>query len=282
MRVVLSSVQTSIRSSIRRLVQISIRFFFLLLVAIVGVGRSGADSDALPPSITTAPLSADQVVDNLIRRDEERTQALRHSESTRVYRLSYRGFPSDRDAEMTVDATFDSPSSKSFKIISQSGSKLIIDRVFKRLLDSEKEAIEPEMHARMLLNRDNYNIAMVGFEAPGTNASDKSGQYVLAVYPKERSKYVYRGKVWVDATDFAVTRIDAEPALSPSFWTKKNEIHHEYMKVQNFWLPRRNESISYIRLGGRATLTIEYNDYHVVDSRLLPKTAKASSGGGTR
>jgi hypothetical protein len=222
------------------------------------------------------------VVDNLIRRDEERTQALRHSESTRVYRLSYRGFPSDRDAEMTVDATFDSPSSKSFKIISQSGSKLIIDRVFKRLLDSEKEAIEPEMHARMLLNRENYNIAMVGFEAPGTNASDKSGQYVLAVYPKERSKYVYRGKVWVDATDFAVTRIDAEPALSPSFWTKKNEIHHEYMKVQNFWLPRRNESISYIRLGGRATLTIEYNDYHVVDSRLLPKTAKASSGGGTR
>src|ERR1700683_5820086 len=271
MRVVLSSVQTSIRSSIRRLVQISIRFFFLSLVVIVGVGRSGADSDALPPSITTAPLSADQVVDNLIRRDEERTQALRHSESTRVYRLSYRGFPSDRDAEMTVDATFDSPSSKSFKIISQSGSKLIIDRVFKRLLDSEKEAIEPEMHARMLLNRDNYNIRMVGFEAPGTNASDKSGQYVLAVYPKERSKYVYRGKVWVDATDFAVTRIDAEPAQNPSFWTKKNEIHHQYMKVQNFWLPQRNESVSYIRLGGRATLTIDYNNYHVVDSQVAGK-----------
>src|SRR6202167_2563157 len=280
MRVVLSSVQTSIRSSIRRLVQISIRFFFLLLVAIVGVGRSGADSDALPPSITTAPLSADQVVDNLIRRDEERTQALRHSESTRVYRLSYRGFPSDRDAEMTVDAVFDSPSSKSFKIISQSGSKLIIDRVFKRLLDSEKEAIEPEMHARMLLNRDNYNIAMVGFEAPGTNASDKSGQYVLAVYPKERSKYLYRGKVWVDATDFAVTRIDAEPAQNPSFWTKKNEIHHEYMKVQNSWLPRRNESISYIRLGGRATLTIEYNNYRVRDSGESGNETKASPANG--
>src|ERR1700678_244990 len=282
MRVVLSSVQTSIRSSIRRLVQISIRFFFLLLVAIVGVGRSGADSDALPPSITTAPLSADQVVARLIRKDEERAQALRHSESTRVSRLSYRGFPGDRDAEMKVDATYDSPSSKSFKIISQSGSKLIMDRVFKRLLDSEKEAIEPDMHARMLLNRDNYYIALIGFESPSVNSSDKGPQYVLAVYPKEKSKFLYQGKVWVDATDFAVTRIDAEPAQNPSFWTKKNEIHHEYIKVENFWLPQRNESISYIRLGGRATLTIEYNDYHVVDSRLLPKTAKASSGGGTR
>jgi hypothetical protein len=90
---------------------------------------------------------------------------------------------------------------------------------------------------------------------------------VLDVYPKAKSKYVYRGKVWVDGTDFAVTRIDAEPAQLPSFWTKKSEIHHEYMKVENFWLPRRNESVSYIRLGGRATLTIEYSNYRVTDSR---------------
>jgi hypothetical protein len=253
----------------------------LLVVALFGVCRAGADSSPLPPYITNAPLSLDQVVDNLIRKDEERAQALRHSESTRVYRLSYRGFPSDRDAEMTVEATYDSPSTKNFKIISQSGSKLIIDRVFKRLLDSEKEAAEPEMHARVLLNRDNYDIRLVGFEPSGVNSSGKGSQYVLAVYPKARSKYVYRGKVWIDATDFAVTRIDAEPAQNPSFWTKKNEIHHEYVKVQNFWLPRRNESISEIRLGGRATLTIEYNNYRVTDARLSPNATKASSSVGT-
>jgi hypothetical protein len=88
--------------------------------------------------------------------------------------------------------------------------------------------------------------------------------------------------VWVDATDFAVTRIDAEPAQNPSFWTKKSEVHHEYMKVQGFWLPRRNESVSYIRLGGRATLTIEYNNYRVVNSRPSESAAKASSGAGAR
>lgn len=258
----------------------SIRFFIVLVVILFSCCWAGADSSPLPPSITTAPLSVDQVVDNLIRRDEERGQALRHYECTRVYRLSYRGFPGDRDAEMTVEATYDSPSTKSFKIISQSGSKLIIDRVFKRLLDSEKEAAEPEMHVRTLLNRDNYDIALVGFESSGVNSSNKGSQYVLAVYPKARSKYVYRGKVWVDATDFAVTRIDAEPAQNPSFWTKKNEIHHEYMKVQNFWFPRRNESVSDIRLGGRATLTIEYNNYRVTDSRLLPNVTKAASSAG--
>jgi len=263
----------------------------MLTATLVGAFGASVDSSPLPPSITTAPLSVDQVVDNLVRKDVERAQALRHYESTRVYRLSYRGFPGDRDAEMTVEATYDSPSSdspasKSFRVISQTGSKLIIDRVFKRLLESEKEAAEPEMHARTLLNRGNYDIALIGFESSGVNSSDfnssdKGSQYVLAVYPKVRSKYVYRGKVWVDATDFAVTRIDAEPAQNPSFWTKKSEIHHEYMKVQDFWLPRRNQSVSYIRLGGRATLTIEYNNYRVTDSRPSGNAA-SSSGVGAR
>ena len=239
------------------------RLFFLLLATLAGAFAAAADSDPLPPSITTAPLSVDQVVNNLIRRDIERAQALSQSESTRVYHLSYRGFPGDRDAEMTVEATYDSPSTKRFQVVSQTGSNLVINRVFKRLLDSEKEAAAPEMHARTLLNRDNYSFALIGFEP-----SEQGSQYVLAVYPKEKSKYVYRGTVWVDGTDFAVTRIDAEPAQNPSFWTKKNEIHHEYMKVGDFWLPRSNESVSYIRLGGRATLTIEYKNYRVSTSGL--------------
>src|SRR5579864_6333704 len=89
------------------------------------------DSKAPSPPVS---LPADQVIDNLIRNNEERAKALLHSEAIRVYRLTYRGFPSDREAEMTVQATYDSPSSKEFKVISQSGSKLVQDRVFKRLL----------------------------------------------------------------------------------------------------------------------------------------------------
>jgi len=197
-------------------------------------------------------------VDNLVRKNQERAQALMHSEGTRVYHLAYRGFPSDRDAEMTVKATYDSPSSKEFKIVSESGSKLILNRVFKKLLESEKEAAQPAINARTQLNRDNYDFELLGYEP-----SNPGGQYVFRVNPKSISKYVYRGKVWVDGVDFAVTRIEVEPTQNPSFWTKKSEIHHEYKKVGAFWLPARNESVSYIRLGGRATLTIEYKDYHV-------------------
>ena len=230
------------------------------LIAIPAPSLLAGDADASAP--VNAPLTTDQVVDNLIRRNQERAQALLHSQATRVYRLTYKGFPSDREAEMTVEATYDSPSSKAFKIVSQSGSKVVQERVFKKLLESEQEAVQPEMSAHTQLNRDNYNFQLVGYEPSATGA-----QYVLQVSPKSKTKYVYRGKVWVDGNDFAVTHIEAEPAQNPSFWTKKSEIRHDYKKVESFWLPVRNESVSYVRLGGRATLTIEYKDYRVTEAR---------------
>ena len=236
-----------------------------LAVAVILSKSSAAESAGSSPAIGKPPLALDQVVDNLVRKNQERAQALLHSEATRVYRLAYAGFPGDREAEMTVEAIYDRPSSKQFKVVSQSGSKLILNRVFKKLLDSEQEAAQPVISARTQLNRDNYNFEWVAYEP--AKPGQASGQYELRVSPKSNTKYVYRGLVWVDATDFAVTRIEAEPAQNPSFWTKKSEIHHEYQKFQGFWLPVKNESISYIRLGGRATLTIEYKNYRVTDAR---------------
>lgn len=228
-----------------------------VMLSSVLAGQAVVSGDAKTPP--AAPLSLDQVVDNLVTRNAQRSRNLLHSEATRVYHLTYRGFPGSRDAEMTVEASYDSPASKEFKIVSQSGSKIILDRVFNKLLEAEKESARPEIASETQLNRENYEFAFAAYDAA-------QGQYELQVTPRRKSKYVYRGKIWVDATDFAVTRIEAEPVQNPSFWTKKSEVHHEYQKIQNSWVPARNESISYIRLGGRATLVIEYKDYRLTEA----------------
>lgn len=142
-------------------------------------------------------------MDNLIRKNQERAEALLHSEATRVYHLDYHGFPGDREAEMIVESVYNSPSTKEFKVVSQHGSKLIVDRVFKKLLESEREAAQPAISALTQLNRDNYEFELIDYEP-----SETGGQYLFRVSPKSISKYVYRGKAWVDATDFAVTRIE--------------------------------------------------------------------------
>jgi len=196
---------------------------------------------------------------NVQQRNRERAEALRQFQSTRIYHLKYLGFPSDRDAEMTVNVNYQSPGKKEFTIVSQTGSKFIHTHVFKKLLEGEQEAADQENERRTALSAENYEFQMDGYAN-----TPAGGEYIVEVKPKSDNKFLYRGKIWVDAKDFAVTQIKAEPAKNPSFWIKKTEIEHRYVKVDGFWLPLENHSESVIRLGGRATLTIEYKDYVVL------------------
>ena len=75
----------------------------------------------------------------------------------------------------------------------------------------------------------------------------------------------------LDAQDFAICRIEAEPAKNPSFWIKKTDIHHTYLKVGDFWMPAENKSVSSLRLFDRAVLTIQYQDYVILASHALKK-----------
>jgi hypothetical protein len=218
------------------------------------------------------PLSLEQVVSNLQHRNAQRASALEEFSGTRIYRMQYRGLPSDRDAEMVVNATYRAPDSKEFKIVSTSGSKFIIDHVFKRLLEGELEAANPENRRLTALSTDNYDFALAGYES-----SPEGAQYVLNLLPKSKNKFLYRGKIWVDAQDFAVVRIEGEPAKNPSFWIKKTEIKHRYIKVNDFWLPAENHTESVIRVGGRAILSIEYRDYKITKS-LPVATSKIGRG----
>jgi len=106
------------------------------------------------------------------------------------------------------------------------------------------------------LTPDNYRFALRGCEADGGR-----DLYVMDVQPLRETKFLYRGTIWIDAQDFAVTRIDAEPAKNPSFWTRKSQIHHQYQKIGEFYLPSLNETVTEVRLGGKAVLTIRYQDY---------------------
>ena len=91
-----------------------------------------------------APLSVEQVVTNLEQQNAQRAAALEQFEGKRIYRMEYRGFPGDKDAQMVVKVSFHAPNSKEFTVVSQTGSKFVIEHVFKKLLESEQEAASGE------------------------------------------------------------------------------------------------------------------------------------------
>jgi hypothetical protein len=94
--------------------------------------------------------------------------------------------------------------------------------------------------------------------------------YILAVEPLTPNRLLYRGKIWVDAADFAVVKIEAEPAKNPSVWIARTHISHTYARNSGFWLPAENRSESKIRIGGTAVLTIDYGRYRF-DSEAAPQ-----------
>lgn len=215
--------------------------------------------------------SVDEIVSRMMARNAERSARCQSYRNHRDYHVAYHGFLGSKEADMQVEMSFAAPSTKTFRIVSTSGSKVLVDRVLKKLLESEQEASEEQ--SRTALTPANYR-----FEFEGTDSSGDRTLFVLRVKPKVDSKFLYRGKIWVDSQDYAVTRIDAEPSKNPSFWIKNTEIHQTYKKVGEFWFPSENRSETRVRLGGVSKLTITYSDYDVGNQSLRDTPAKTAQG----
>jgi hypothetical protein len=255
---------------------------FILLVLLplcVAIPQTAATLQQTDTSTVNSPLTTAQVVENLVAMNLRRSEALHSYRGSRTYRVEYRGFPKTTKAEMVVDVIYRAPGTKEFTIRSSAGSQLIIDKVFKKLLQAEVDALSADAQRNTALSSENYDFTMAAYESTSSRS-----MYVLIVEPKTKSKFLFRGRVWVDGIDFAVVRVEAEPAKSPSFWTKSSQIEQLYQKVSDFWLPQRNHSVSSIRIGGHAELTINYQSYEITASdpvgHIPPDQAARSADSG--
>ncbi len=216
---------------------------------------------------TQPPLTSSQIVKEMLHRNQARAQELKHYESIRHYAVEYNGYSAHIAATLVVDATYDAATGKSFRVVSQSGNRLLVDKVLKRLVESEKDADHDK--SSTALTPANYRFTLTGIDSVGGRPA-----YVLAVAPLVDSKYLYRGKVWVDAADFAVAKIEAAPAKNPSMWISSTAISHHYLQTDGFWLPAQNRSETKVRVGGTAVLTIDYGKYQVEGEQQGPGTTE--------
>ncbi len=213
-----------------------------------------------------AALSSPQIVEQMRLHNLARTEGLKQYKALRHYSVVYKGYSSTVAARMDVEVNYNASSGKSFQIVSQSGSKFLLDKVLKRAVDSEKEASRDP--AATALTAANYKFHLLGSE----NVAGRPA-YILDVEPVTSSKFLYRGKIWVDAADFALVKIDAQPGKNPSFWIARTLIQQSFAKTDSFWFPDQNRSETNVRIGGTAVLTIDYGRY-----RVLPDAAIQSAG----
>ena len=223
-----------------------------LLVTFLILTASSLSAHSQPAPSPTAADPA-EFVWRMVAQNETRARQLKYFTSRRHYHIEFHGLGHSMAADMHVQVTYVAGSGKTFHVIDESGSHLLIDHVLMKLLQTEQDDSRQQKAA---LTPFNYNFTF-------DHQTNENGRllYIFSVEPKVKNKLLYRGKVWIDAGDYAVTQVEAQPAENPSFWIKKTEIHHTYEKVGEFWLPETNRSESQVRLGGSAVLTIDYGTY---------------------
>ncbi len=218
----------------------------LALVYPVPVGAAVPSGDDAAEAVIARMMEADRTV----------KPQLRHYVSTRRYSLENKRF--GQRAEMTVRMTFRYPGHKEFEVLSEKGSGAIRSRVFRKMLESEIEASSGEMREATQISQRNYNFRLLGSEE-----LDGRQAFVLEAIPKTKNKFLFRGKIWVDAEDYAIARIEGSPAQNPSFWVRKTAFVHRYAKFGPFWLAVSNASTTDVLVFGRTEVVIEYYDYRV-------------------
>lgn len=229
---------------------------------------------------STGP-AGDLVIVKLLERNRLRESRLQQYSAQCTYRVK-----NDKGAvraEAQVVLRYHAPETKHFTIVNESGSSLIRSRVFKPLMELEVETAAGRNRYESSITPYNYAFKLLGEEDV-----DGARCFVLQATAKRADKYLFNGKVWIHAAEFAIVQIAGQPAKNPSFWTKRVDFVRRYQKLKEFWLPLKSESITQVRIFGKNVLTIDYDRYQITPAAdtlpqlevKRPKNQTATVSGG--
>lgn len=228
---------------------------FTALVLLPASSVAAADGPGWLPT-------AEEIVSRMAAHDLQRQVSIEGYAGMRRYVLDNHRF--HKRAEMLVQVQGDPDGTKHFEVVSEDGWKAAHKHVLSKMLESETDTSRPEMRAKVRLNLENYDFQVVGTELVADRKT-----YILEATPKRKEKYLFRGRIWVDAEDYALVRAEGYPAKKPSFWTKSIHFVQVYQRNGPLWFPLSTQSVTEAHIFGTTGVTIEYFDY-------APKTSHPS------
>ena len=210
-----------------------------------------------------AGLTGDDVIVRMLERNRLRNEQLRRYSAVRTYEI--RNPEGKLAAQAVVRVEYQAPDKKTFNKTSEEGSGLVRHLVFDRLMQSESETSSGREHHDSAITSANYTFTLAGEEDLGPDHC-----FVVEATPKRREKYLFEGKIWIDADDFAVVKIAGHPAKKPSFWINRAEFVRQYQRIAGFWLPFRDETSVEVKMYGKKVFTIDHQQYVINADSLLP------------
>jgi hypothetical protein len=163
-------------------------------------------------------------------------------------------------AEMMVKTDYRKGTGKNFTILSQSGSAIMRNEVFKNLLDNEKRMSQPGNVETALINSSNYEMKV---EAGGPRQLDGRACLLIALTPRRASPYLFKGTLWIDAQDYSIVQIQGTASKSKFFLTEAPEVLRQYANIDGFPMATHATAVSKSPILGQTIVKVDYKNYQI-------------------
>jgi hypothetical protein len=203
-----------------------------------------------------AGLTTDAIIAKMLERNRLRDEELHRYSAMRIYEV--RDAEGKLAAQEVVRIRYEAPDKKTFEKTSEQGSAIVRRLVFDRLLQSEGETSSGREHHDSAITDANYSFAPAGEENVGPYHC-----FVFEAMPRRKNKYLFEGRIWVDAKDFAIVKIAGHPAKKLSFWVNRVDFVRQYQRIDGFWVPYRDETLVEVRMYGDEIFTVDHQQYAI-------------------
>ena len=200
-------------------------------------------------------LTGETILAKLASMEAERNKRLPSYKVLRVYNLQME----KRAKSLTSKAEFEfnREDGKAFRILDEQGVEGFYRSALHKVMQAEVKVAKSKKELREVeVSPENYTASLLGKET-----KDGRQCYVLSVAPRRNSKYLLKGKAWVDAEDFGLLRLEGSPTESLSFWIGKPYIVQTFENFGGHFLLRSTESDIDAKIVGHLKLTINSADY---------------------
>lgn len=204
------------------------------LVCLVAALAGAQTSRSAPPDVNT-------IVQRMAAAQQENKARLRPFTVKRGYFLLDK--KDQPKSQMVANITVLPPDSKQYWIESSSGGG-IGEKVLRDILTRETEP--PKDEHKKALSAENYDFKFLGEETV-----DGRRCYLLGLNPRREEKDLIRGKVWVDAENYNIHRIEGSPVKSPSWWIHDLQILISFAEVDGMWLRTFTHAVANVRFKGK-------------------------------
>jgi outer membrane lipoprotein-sorting protein len=230
-------------------------------------------ANIIVPCIAGDHLTIPQIIegiDKAARWREENLAGYKAKESYTLTRKTSKG--TELAGMMVVDVTYTKSRGKKYKVVSKKGSWVVTSQVFPRILKGQEEVSRNPIRGKVLITSDNY-VMDVSSEPEKLNGREC---LVVKVTAKKPDQHLINGKIWVDANNFHIAKLEGYFSSSPHTGIGSPSALREYSDDNRYGFPMARYWRSEYKqmFYGEGTLEIQYSDYEVTPE---PRDRKETS-----